>query len=171
MKKKTIPLAGNATKALLLLSLLLIASAVFLSQSDKLFAKAASSNIRGTMVLADKPSFVSQGYPQFATTVLAPVALPGTTCRIVITGCSSVVVVGTYTAHIPDIYLDDQLKATGGSVPVSPGVASGTCQSTPTIENVNGGLHAVKIQLTNLPTSASAYPIVSYAAVAYDCTP
>jgi len=171
---KRLSSAKAATQAILLASLLLVASAVFLSQTDKIFAKAANSNIRGSMVLADRGSFSqAQSSPHMTSAVLAPVALPGTSCSVIVTGCMF-----TFDRQywMPDLLFDDSSKASGMytfvSTPTSVINAQNICTKTG-IFTAPGGLHTVKIQTPTAFTGASGAGIsgITHAAIAYDCTP
>ena len=154
--------SGQATKALILLSLLLVASAVFLSQSDKLFAKAASSNIRGTIVLSD-----NSGDTNTNTARASGIALPGSSCNIIITACLRDG--GENTADAPyRIFLNKQLVPSASIENYAnfkqPGYSSylGACyQTEPT--NAPGGLNTV--------SALQAYVTTQYLSIAYDCTP
>lgn len=154
-KKTTHAFSGPTTKAFLLLSLLLISSAVLLSQSDKLFAQAASSNIRGTIVLSDKGQPSTIALALSVGNLTAPVALPGSACTIVLTGCNGGIN-GYSGTQGPSLRFD----ATVILNPVASGVSC--MQSNPIA--TTGGLHTVMV---TTPSSNS----IHYVAVAYDCTP
>jgi len=63
--------------AAIIVSFILISSAIFISQTDKIFGKAAAASITGTMVLHDAPVPVSS----------INVVLPGSSCTTTIMGC------------------------------------------------------------------------------------
>jgi len=62
-------------QAAIIVSIVLISSAIFISQTDRIFGKAAASPIIGTMVLMDVPS-TGGGPMQYSTDIY----LPGTSC-------------------------------------------------------------------------------------------
>lgn len=157
--------ARPAVQATILASVLLVASAVFLSQTDKIFAKAASSNIRGTMVLMDKPSSVLAVFPQFAlypSNVLAPISLPGTSCTLQITACSDELFTSSgVSMRSPDLFFDNGIKKNG--------VVSGdTCTDSGQFITT-GGIHTVRANVINANTQFTTD--LSTMTVAYDCTP
>ena len=79
MVKKQSLFQNKLFQATLIVSMILVSSAIFISQSDNIFGKAAAGvNITGTIVLHDSSVGVfNDGF-----------SLPGTTCDVLITACS-----------------------------------------------------------------------------------
>ena len=161
LAKNPVPKLSTAAQGVLLAGFLLVAFAVFLSQVTPLFAKAVSSNIRGSMVLLDKPpiQWTGTGYLYIDIYNSASVALPGTTCNVQITACDFTVTTGGTSS--PALYFNGALNAPGGVVGTS-------CTTGPKIANVAGGIYTVTAQGTY---NGGYSMMLESMSLAYDCTP
>ena len=146
---------AHTAKTILLAGFLLVASALFLSQAMPVFAHATTTpNIRGTMVLIDRSGTYTNNNYNDQT---AAVSLPGTSCTIVASICSTT----TYGApQTVDLFVNG-FKTTLTTINEEPHTYY-SCYQTSAMP-VPGGLATLNTYM-NLKS-------LSYLTVAYDCTP
>ncbi len=182
MTKKTGFSISKTGQAVFLASALLIAFAVFLSQASPLFlnAAAASSNIRGTLVLTDKSAFSTptNGRVFVPSNVVSVIALPGTSCSVQVAACNqlqNVIGDANVLQSTPELFFGGtpgnptilRTASPASSVTDGPGTVQEVCVTSEIVPNIPGGINVVGARNQRF----NAVPNVQSLTVAYDCTP
>ncbi|NOR85721.1 hypothetical protein GQ473_06400 [archaeon] len=90
MVKKQSLFQNKLFQATIIVSIIMLSSGFFMSQTDKMFGKAASSTITGTMVLMDKPTGSTLKNGNFS------IYLPTETCNVSVIRCGSECISDSY---------------------------------------------------------------------------
>ena len=167
MKTKSSFFNNKIVQTTILVSIILFSSAIFISQTDKMFGNAAiGTNITGTMVLHDTYETSTK-----SMTWGFPFSLPGSVCNVVISAAGYMHKSGTVCGPYHGVQAYTNLD--GISYPTTFGTTGHKTTYINTI--VSGALHTYEIHLGSSAVSSGSctfqYGNLQSVILAYNCAP
>jgi len=148
-------------QAALIVSIVLVSSAFFISQTDNMFGKAAGQNITGTLILHDYELYGD-------TTWASSFSLPGTSCetKIVLSGFFGHTAQGAQGCWWTGS--NAWIKFDGVVQPITLGTVTNVIDVS-----IPGGIHQIETRLGWMPSGTCAYIYgkLTSVSVAYSCIP